>query len=472
MHYLKKTPVLSSILLMIVLWQLAAMFYGNPALFPAVSDLLRELFKLVISGSFYANLWMTLLRGFVGFFIAFALAVLLSSIALHHAYWKSFIHPWVVTVRSVPIIAIVLIALLWLSPPLLPSYIAFFTMFPILYQHILSGLEHTDIKLIEMARVFGKNALQRLLLIYFPAAKKHVFAGLSTAMGFGWRAVIIGEVLAGPAQGIGTGMKKAQAFIQMPQLLAWTAVAILVSFGFEYCIKLIEKQCGKSVLKYTNKTKNTPAQSFDSKSIQLQNLTVNFKDLKLLNGFTKSFKENIFYIIKSPSGSGKTTLLRVIARLTNTSNGKIEVDLDSNSVSFSFQDLRLIPWLTIEENIAFVHPDYPNVPNSHSVKIRKLAEDADMIDQLNKLPAELSGGQQQRATIIRALSKECKILLLDEPLNGLESSLKFRIVKLIEGHCLSKNLIVIWSTHENPEEFLESEYEIISLPIPTNTFRD
>lgn len=470
MQYLKKIPVLTSILLMIAFWQVAAMLYGNPALFPAVSDLLVELWRLLITVSFYASIGMTILRGLAGFLVALGLSIVLAAIALHHTYWKSFIHPWLVTVRSVPVIAIVLIALLWLSPPNLPAFIAFFTMFPILYQHILSGLEHTDIRLIEMARVFGKNAMQRLLLIYFPAAKKHVFAGISTAMGFGWRAVIIGEVLAGPVKGIGTGMKRAQAFIEMPKLLAWTAVAIIISFGFEYIIKLIEKRAEKSQLKQRGTETIAESHINDLKSFKINNLTVKFKDISLFNNLSKSFQKGNVYLIKSPSGSGKTTLLRVVAGLTKLSEGNTDYNHDIK-ISYSFQDIRLIPWLTIEENIAFACPTYPTVTLKQLEKIRELAEDAGISDQLDKLPATLSGGQQQRATLIRALSADCNLLLLDEPLNGLDNAMKSKIIRLIEKHCKHTNPIVIWSTHENPEEFLTSEFEIITLPDPVKDIR-
>ena len=199
---------LFGILFLIVLWQGFAMLVGQPELFPSVTELAAGLFNLFKSGSFYTDLAFTILRGLLGFTIALILALTLAATALHHDFWKNFFHPLVVTIRSIPVISFVLIALLWISPPGLPVFIAFFTMFPILYQNILSGLEHTDIKLIEMSVVFRKTGLQRFIYIYLPAARTLIFSGISTALGFGWRAVIIGEVLAGPVHGIGTSIKK------------------------------------------------------------------------------------------------------------------------------------------------------------------------------------------------------------------------------------------------------------------------
>ena len=243
MKKFKPTATFYSVALLIILWQGLAMLINYPDLFPSVIGLLATLAEMFASKIFYVALCHTLYRGLIGFFIAFVLAISLSAIALNSHFIKAFIHPWIVITRSIPVILyFLLIALLWLSPPGLPIFIAFFTMFPILYQNFLSGLEQTDRKLVEMAKVIKKNNLRRLIYLYIPSAHAYAFSGMATAMGFGWRSVIIGEVLAGPVYGIGTGMKRAQAFIDMKTLLAWTVIAVLISFIFDYVLKFIAKK--------------------------------------------------------------------------------------------------------------------------------------------------------------------------------------------------------------------------------------
>ncbi len=445
---------------MLIIWQIAAISYGNPAMFPGVTDLFSELWEMMTTGNFYISLLFTIIRGFVGFLLAAALAGVLASTALHHQALKGFIHPWVVTIRSVPVISLVLIALIWLAPPNLPAFIAIFTMFPILYQHILSGLEHTDPKLVEMAKVFRKNAIGRLLHIFWPAARKHIYAGVSTALGFGWRAVIIGEVLASPVFGIGTSMKKAQAYINMPELLAWTLIAVILSFGFEHLIQWMAETKRKNRVRVLKKSTVDYFQISECKNVSINNLNLKFNNFSIFNNFSYSFRNNQVYLLKSASGSGKTTLLKLLAGIQQPDSGTINKD-SKLTVSYAFQDHRLLPWLSLYENIAFVQPRYPEITKREHEKIIQLINMMELSDSLNKLPSELSGGQQQRAVIARALSVKCHLLLLDEPLNGLEKELKQKVVKLIDLLTENYQPTIVWATHDDPEQWFQSKKPVI-----------
>jgi ABC-type nitrate/sulfonate/bicarbonate transport system ATPase subunit/ABC-type nitrate/sulfonate/bicarbonate transport system permease component len=461
-HSIPKKATIYSILLLIVLWQGTAMFVKLPELFPSVTDLIAGLLKLFKEGDFYISLANTILRGILGFIIALALSFLMAAIALHHDFWKAFFHPLLVTIRSIPVISLVLVALLWLSPPGLPIFIAFFTMFPILYQNILSGLEHTDEKLIEMAVVFRKTTLQRFFTIYLPASHTLIFSGIATAMGFGWRAVIIGEVLATPIHGIGTGMKKAQAFIDMRELLAWTVVAILVSFAFDYFIKLIAEKQYRCRLKLTDINLVKTSLPTDKKQFEISHLNKSFNNKTVINNFSTQLSNDAVYLLKSSSGSGKTTLMRIIAGLTKKDSGTIHMDKHF-VLSYSFQDARLIPWLSTEENIAFALPCFPKISTQLFKKLNEIIDLLELTDEKNKLPDELSGGQQQRVALARALIVRSDILLLDEPLSGLGQALKNKIVGIIENHTAEYKPIILWATHEDVENQLIRP--VIHLPL-------
>lgn len=468
MGFLKKAPTFSGILLMLIVWQLSAVAFNNRALFPTVFDLLHELYTLLLTAEFYLSLGLTLFRALIGFSIALILALVVSSLSLHRPFFKSFFQPWLVTIRAIPIIAVVLIAMLWLSPRHLPSFIAFFTMFPILYHHFLNGLENTDIKLLELAKVLKKSAWQRLLLLYFPSAKSQMVAGLSTAIGFGWRAVIIGEVLSVPLLGIGTNMKRAQAYIDIPQLMAWTTAAVMVSFLFEFALKKWNSRVKLNPLVYQPNKKNLSTQQNKNISISVKSLSVRFQNMTLLNQFSQHFRSGKVYLIKAPSGFGKTTLLRLIAGLHKSYGGIRDVD-HQLSVGYLFQDLRLIPWLTAEENIAFAHPQYPIVPLSLREVIWEWAQKFGIAEHLKKFPSELSGGQQQRAALLRILISRHALLLLDEPMQGLDIDLKIAITAWIEQYQKETNCIVIWTTHEQPELYLQGAVHELVLPTPMYT---
>ncbi|HET7733393.1 MAG TPA: hypothetical protein VFK73_06080, partial [Paludibacter sp.] len=146
-------PILLSILSLGVAWELIALQIGFPAIFPSLIDLLKETGRLIVRDNFFIEITFTILRGIIGIVFAFFLAFILATIAAFSSFWKAFLHPLIVVSRSIPVISLVLIALLWFSPTQLPVFIALITMFPILYQNILTGLEQTDKRYLEMATV-------------------------------------------------------------------------------------------------------------------------------------------------------------------------------------------------------------------------------------------------------------------------------------------------------------------------------
>ena len=442
----KILPTLLSVSLLLILWQVIAMAIGFPAIFPTIPELCLNIIKLLSSDSFYRELGATILRGLVGFGISFIIAFGLAVISNFSVFWKSFFHPILVVIRSIPVISLVLLALLWFNPSNLPVFIAVLTMLPILYQNILNGLEHTDLRLLEMARVFGKSETEVFFHIYLPAARKIIFGGISTAMGFGWRAVIIGEVLAQPVSGIGTGMKLAQTYINVSELMAWTFIAIAVSYIFEFGIKLL----GKTRLKYISFSKHKFIKSTDYKFIEIENITKKFNEKNVLSSFSQRFETPTVYCLNSVSGSGKTTLLRIISGLERPDNGVVKMD-KMYSIAYSFQDVRLLPWLTVFDNILFAMRS--TGLQAHKL-IAELSNNFELSEHLHKFPHQLSGGQQQRVGLIRALAAQSSVLLLDEPLNGLDNELKQKTISFLAQWIASHKVLVIWATHEN----IRSEY--------------
>ena len=96
-------------------------------------------------------------------------------------------------------------------------------------------------KTVEMARFYGIPRARMVREVYLPAIAPFVVSGISSAVGIGWRAIVVGEVLSQPQYGIGTVMHSAQTFLQVDLLIAWTVVAILLGAVFEWLIRLAER---------------------------------------------------------------------------------------------------------------------------------------------------------------------------------------------------------------------------------------
>lgn len=145
---------------------------------------------------------------------------------------------------------------------------------------------------------------------------------------------------------------------------------------------------------------------------------------KALDDISVKLDEGKFIVILGPSGAGKSTFLNLLGGLDSPTSGKIYVegkdisDLNSNElaeyrakkVGFVFQLYNLVPTLTVHENVALVKEIAPD-----SFSATKMIEEVGLSDHLKNFPSELSGGEQQRVSIARALAKNPKILLCDEP---------------------------------------------------------
>lgn len=178
--------------------------------------------------------------------------------------------------------------------------------------------------------------------------------------------------------------------------------------------------------------------------------------LKALDNVNMSLDEGKFVVVLGPSGAGKSTLLNLLGGLDSPTEGKIYVEdkdistLTDNElaeyraekVGFVFQFYNLVPTLTVHENVALVKEIAPN-----SLSATKMIEEVGLSDHLKNFPSELSGGEQQRVSIARALAKNPKILLCDEPTGALDSETGVMVLKLLLKMARDYGKTIVIVTH-------------------------
>ena len=233
---------LIAILLLIIIWEVLSVSFGSDQILPGPDDAILALLKMAATPEFYSSLAMTLLRGAIGFLLGLAAAILIGIPSGLNPSFEAAFRPLIVTVRATPVISIILLALIWFRVDQVPVFIGFLTMFPILATNISQGIRHTDPSYVQMAHLYSIPRTRILREIYFPSILPWLFSGFSTAIGFGWRSVIIGEVLSQPKFGIGSMMQDAQSFLLVSEVIAWTLVAVIVGSLFEWLIHRIEKR--------------------------------------------------------------------------------------------------------------------------------------------------------------------------------------------------------------------------------------
>lgn len=179
-------------------------------------------------------------------------------------------------------------------------------------------------------------------------------------------------------------------------------------------------------------------------------------ELRALDHVNMTLDAGKFVVILGPSGAGKSTLLNLLGGLDSPTSGKILVEgkdistlsndalaaYRASTVGFVFQFYNLIPTLTVHENVLLVKEIAPN-----ALSATKMLEEVGLADHLKCFPAELSGGEQQRVSIARALAKNPKILLCDEPTGALDSETGVLVLKLLLKMARDMGKTIVIVTH-------------------------
>ncbi|MAQ06549.1 MAG: ABC transporter ATP-binding protein [SAR116 cluster bacterium] len=194
-------------------------------------------------------------------------------------------------------------------------------------------------------------------------------------------------------------------------------------------------------------------------SIKLNNISKWFGENHVIKDINLNIIDGEFIVLVGPSGCGKSTLLRIISGLEDLESGKILIENkdvtdkipSDRKLSMVFQSYALYPHMNVFENIGFALKTSGINKEILTQKVNQVAETLKLKLLLNRLPKELSGGQKQRVAIGRAIIREPKAFLFDEPLSNLDASL--RIEMRLEISRLHKKLGIttIYVTHDQVE---------------------
>ncbi|MDC3025696.1 sn-glycerol-3-phosphate ABC transporter ATP-binding protein UgpC [Candidatus Pelagibacter sp.] len=194
-------------------------------------------------------------------------------------------------------------------------------------------------------------------------------------------------------------------------------------------------------------------------SIELKNIEKSFGTNKVINRFDIKINDGEFIVLVGPSGCGKSTLLRMISGLESVDVGEIYLDnkLINNlipskrEIAMVFQSYALYPHMDVFENMAFGLKMEKIPKNEISQKVNNAAATLQIEDLLKRKPKELSGGQRQRVAIGRAITRNPKVFLFDEPLSNLDAALRSEMrVEISKLHKKLKTNI-IYVTHDQIE---------------------
>ncbi|WP_454856460.1 ABC transporter ATP-binding protein [Rhizobium binxianense] len=194
-------------------------------------------------------------------------------------------------------------------------------------------------------------------------------------------------------------------------------------------------------------------------SVKINDVRKFFGALEVLHGVSIDIDDGEFVVLVGPSGCGKSTLLRMIAGLETISEGDVSIDdtvvndmePKARDIAMVFQNYALYPHMTVAENMGF-SLRLRGVPLAErQLLVKRSAEILSLTDYLDRLPKQLSGGQRQRVAMGRAIVREPKVFLFDEPLSNLDAKLRVQMrTEIRELHHRLKTTM-IYVTHDQVE---------------------
>ena len=194
-------------------------------------------------------------------------------------------------------------------------------------------------------------------------------------------------------------------------------------------------------------------------SLKLQNVAKAFGNVKVIHDVNLAVETGEFVVLVGPSGCGKSTLLRMISGLESTTSGKIlidnvdvtDVDPADRGAAMVFQSYALYPHMTVGQNIGF-GLKMSGVPKAEvAAQVDEAARILELNELLDRKPKALSGGQRQRVAIGRAIVRDPKIFLFDEPLSNLDAELRVQMRLEIAKLHQRLNATMIYVTHDQVE---------------------
>ena len=224
---------IASIVIVLLAWQAVAMIIAQPLLISSPIQVIRRLGTIWMEDAFWTSVAYSFTRITFGFLLSFVFGIALAVLAGKFHTIEVLLWPVILAVKTVPIVAIILICLIWMTSDQLTAFIVVLMILPIIYTNMLSAIKSTDTNMLQMADTFHLPFGKRLIYIYLPQIKPFLISACSVSLGTAWKAGIAAEVLSIPDGSIGEMMHDAKVYFLTTDLLTWTLIVVLLSLAFE-----------------------------------------------------------------------------------------------------------------------------------------------------------------------------------------------------------------------------------------------
>lgn len=224
-------------LILLGLWVILSEIIDNEVIFPTLGSTLKSLIEIVKTPDFISIIASSLLRSLVGFLISLFLAVLTGILSSISKFFYNVMIPILNFLGSVPTMAIIILALIWLNNEIVPMFVGFIMIFPILYETVQKGILNVDKKILEICKLYKVRRITLIKDIYIPSIFINLSMVFTSALSTNLKMVIAGEALSQPKFAIGSNLQIEKMYLNTAGVFAWIIIILLISKLLSYIMK-------------------------------------------------------------------------------------------------------------------------------------------------------------------------------------------------------------------------------------------
>lgn len=240
----KPALVAGSVIFWIAVWHFGALAINKKLILkiPLPFETFKEFISLCGEKSFWQTVGVSVAHILLGFVLGAVLGVVFGLLSEKYLVFRAFTSPVHHLVKTVPVAALIILAWLWIPSSVLPSFISFLMVLPIVWSHTSSGVAAIDGKLVEMARVYSLSKRDIFFKVKLPLVSPFLRAGCTTALSIAWKSGVAAEVISSPTGSLGALLNGAKTSINYTRVFAVTLTVVLLSVAFEKILKLLWKE--------------------------------------------------------------------------------------------------------------------------------------------------------------------------------------------------------------------------------------
>lgn len=471
MKLYKKLFVVPAIIFWIVVWHYWSKRVGNGIFLPSPEKTFHTMLILVREKTFFQTLIHTIGNIMKGFFYAVIAGFVLGTLASFFRLLQILTDTLMNMIKAVPVASFTILALLFIKSEHMAVLVSFLIVTPSIYTNVMTGYHHVEHNMKEMSGIYGVPVIRRIRYMYLPEVLPALLAACQTGVGLAYKSGVSAEVIAQTTDTIGYELYQSKIYLDTERLFAWTILVILLSALVSWIVKMIFAGLNKIVVKshsigglyrvtnqiFAEEKKDTMIDFAEKKekALKLLGVSKTYQKQKIIENMNIELHQGDVIAVMGESGIGKTTLGNLITGVVRADSGEI-IKENLRKTGVVFQENRLFENSDIYTNMYYATGKQAVSRQQYDEILERL----ELNGYGRTVVSKLSGGMKRRVSIARALLIQPDILILDEPFNGLDRQLAYRVIDYIKE--TNKNRITVLITH-NCEEAERMGAEIIEI---------